>query len=279
MISVITANYNCAKYIRRAYESLRSQSFADWEWVIVDDASTDCSLEIIADLVADSRVRLLRNSNNRGRGASRRRAIAAAHGDYIAILDMDDFFFSGRLAIAEEARRSGCVFQCSRMVIVDGTLMPLSVRPARTGRYLRSFAHGTLACRTEVARAIGYSDSPRGQDQRIVITLANSFEGMFSEEILYGYLQERSFSVENAIRGNYTQAAEIARAVWRGAIEPGFGALLQAGDCLAKATVLTAMNLWSANGAATLLTERHLKRERVVIPLQQEIELRELARF
>jgi glycosyltransferase involved in cell wall biosynthesis len=71
---------------------------ADLEIVIVDDASTDATLEIAGRIAArDSRVRVLHNERNSGPSVSRNRAIAAARGEWIAILDADDSWFPERL--------------------------------------------------------------------------------------------------------------------------------------------------------------------------------------
>lgn len=279
MISVITATFNCEKFILRAYESLRLQTFSDWEWVIVDDASTDRSQEVLGSISADSRVRMLRNSKNCGRGASRRRAIAEARGDYIAILDMDDFFFSRRLEVANRAWQAGYVFQCSRLVTVDSALTALSIRPASAGGGIRSFPHGTLACRRELARRIGYSDSVRGQDQRIVICLANSFEGHYCDEVLYGYVQHQALSVANAVRGHFSQAAEVSRAVWRGVIVPSPAAVAEVGYSLAKGAMLSLYSAWDTDAADRFLYDRRLRRENLVVPAELEFELRRLAQL
>ena len=65
VVSVITGAYNCSEYIAEAYDSLRRQTFSDWEWVVVDDASTDDTLGILNGIAQnDARVRVLANNKN-----------------------------------------------------------------------------------------------------------------------------------------------------------------------------------------------------------------------
>ena len=97
-VSVILPAYNAAAHLRRAVDSALAQTMADLEIVIVDDASTDATLEIAGRIAAqDSRVRVLHNERNSGPSVSRNRAIAAARGEWIAILDADDSWFPERL--------------------------------------------------------------------------------------------------------------------------------------------------------------------------------------
>jgi succinoglycan biosynthesis protein ExoO len=97
-VSVILPAYNAAAHLRRAVDSALAQTMDDLEIVIVDDASTDATLEIAGRIAAqDSRVRVLHNERNSGPSVSRNRAIAAARGEWIAILDADDSWFPERL--------------------------------------------------------------------------------------------------------------------------------------------------------------------------------------
>ena len=98
LVSVILPAYNAAAHLRRAVDSALGQTISDLEIVIVDDASTDATLEVAGQIAAqDSRVRVLHNERNAGPSVSRNRAIAAARGEWIAVLDADDSWFPERL--------------------------------------------------------------------------------------------------------------------------------------------------------------------------------------
>jgi len=89
IISVITSTYNDGPYLREAVDSILNQTFTDFEYIIVDDASTDETPQILASY-DDPRIVVLRNEENLGRGGARNRAIEKARGEYIAIMDGDD---------------------------------------------------------------------------------------------------------------------------------------------------------------------------------------------
>ena len=96
VISVIMPVYNRAATVRRAIDSVLGQDFADFELIVVDDASSDGSAEAVA-AVADPRVKLVRLAANGGSNAARNRGIAAARAPLIAFLDSDDSYLPHKL--------------------------------------------------------------------------------------------------------------------------------------------------------------------------------------
>lgn len=88
-VSVIVPAYNVADYVAEALESLLNQTFRDFEVIIVDDGSTDNTADCIAPYLADSRFRLIRQTNH-GLAAARNRGIAEARAPFVAMLDSDD---------------------------------------------------------------------------------------------------------------------------------------------------------------------------------------------
>lgn len=95
-VSVVMPAWNCARYIRRAIDSVLAQTLTDFELIVVDDGSTDDTLAVVG-ACTDSRLRLLRSERNRGPAYCRNLGIGAAHGEWIALLDADDWFSPGRL--------------------------------------------------------------------------------------------------------------------------------------------------------------------------------------
>lgn len=97
-VSLVMANYNGARHLAEAIASAQRQTLADWELVLVDDASTDDSLAIsVAAAQADPRIKVLAQARNRGPAAARNRALAAARGAWIAVIDSDDVMLPERL--------------------------------------------------------------------------------------------------------------------------------------------------------------------------------------
>jgi succinoglycan biosynthesis protein ExoO len=97
-VSVIVPAYNIAGYLERALDSALAQTMPDLEVIVVDDASSDATFEVASSVAAhDARVRVLPNESNSGLAASRNRAMHAARGEWIALLDGDDAWLPERL--------------------------------------------------------------------------------------------------------------------------------------------------------------------------------------
>ena len=90
-ISIITPCYNSAKFLEETAKSVLSQSYANWEWIITDDVSSDNSIEILEQL-HDDRIIILKNDKNEGAGGARNKSLQKASGRYITFLDSDDFW-------------------------------------------------------------------------------------------------------------------------------------------------------------------------------------------
>jgi len=91
--SVVMPVYNHAAYVGAAIESVRAQTFRDWELVVVDDGSTDGSGAIVDGYaVQDPRIVVIHQANG-GEGAARNRALAAARAPWLAFLDSDDLWY------------------------------------------------------------------------------------------------------------------------------------------------------------------------------------------
>lgn len=98
LISVITPAYNSAKYLPKTIESVRNQTYPNWELLIIDDCSADNTAEIVQRYAErDERIRLLKQNYNLGAAAARNAGLDAARGKYIAFLDSDDFWDKNKL--------------------------------------------------------------------------------------------------------------------------------------------------------------------------------------
>lgn len=102
-VSVIVAVYNAEKYLRQCLDSIVNQTLRNIEILCVDDGSTDGSLKILEEYrEQDSRIRVIAQKNG-GAGAARNRGLREATGEYLSILDADDFFEPDMLERAVEA--------------------------------------------------------------------------------------------------------------------------------------------------------------------------------
>jgi len=97
-VSIITASYNSKQFIKDTIESVLAQTYTDWEMIIVDDCSTDDSVQYIEELIQhEPRIRLIVLKENQGAAVSRNRATQEAKGRYIAFLDSDDMWMPQKL--------------------------------------------------------------------------------------------------------------------------------------------------------------------------------------
>lgn len=96
LVSVIMPAYNTARYIREAIDSVLDQDYPNKELIVIDDGSTDGTLELLASY--GDRIRLI-TQRNQGSAVARNAGLAAAQGEYIAFLDSDDIWLPGKLRL------------------------------------------------------------------------------------------------------------------------------------------------------------------------------------
>lgn len=95
-VSVITPVYNGEKFIGQAIETVLTQTWQDWELIIINDGSTDQTATIV-ERYQDSRIRVI-HQTNQGEGAARNTGLENAQGEYVAWLDADDSYLPNALA-------------------------------------------------------------------------------------------------------------------------------------------------------------------------------------
>lgn len=100
-LSIIMSAYNAGSTIERAVQSICTQSFTDWELIIVNDASTDNTREI-AESFANEKIRVVNLEENKGAGIARGTGIAMARGEYVATIDSDDWIETGHFRLLFE---------------------------------------------------------------------------------------------------------------------------------------------------------------------------------
>ena len=138
-VSVIIPAYNTAQYIQQAIASLLSQTLENLEIVVVDDCSTDNTVEVIQSF-DDPRLRLLLNEHNLGAGGARNRALRAATGKWVAVLDSDDWYAPERLSrLVEVAEQKNADFVADDLYLVeDGSSDPWGTVITTSGQQLSS---------------------------------------------------------------------------------------------------------------------------------------------
>lgn len=147
-VSIILPTYNRAYCIRRAVDSVLSQTYPHWELIVVDDGSTDNTEEIIGAYAAlDDRIRYYRQACNKGVSAARNEGIRQARYEYIAFQDSDDAWHADKLErqmrIFEECPEVGLVYCAMQGTRQDGSA--IRVPDALIDRqFLRGNLYGLL---------------------------------------------------------------------------------------------------------------------------------------
>ena len=98
LISVLMPVYNGLPLIKASIESLKRQTLANWECIIVDDGSTDGTSEFL-DSIDDERFVVYHFEKNRGRPQARQKSLELATGNYISMLDSEDLYASNALEV------------------------------------------------------------------------------------------------------------------------------------------------------------------------------------
>ena len=172
LVSVLLPVYNCERYLADAIDSILSQTFSDFEFIIIDDGSSDRSSEVMAGF-GDLRIRIIQQEN-RGLAATLNRGIGLATGKYIARQDADDLSHPDRLAmqVAHMEAQPDCVLlgTWAEIIEVDRLVNRFhrhSVEDAEL-RYLmlfnNPFVHSSVMLRkSSLSRVGGYTTEPDRQ--------------------------------------------------------------------------------------------------------------------
>ena len=120
-VSIITPSWNSEKYIEKTIESVQKQTYMNWEMIVVDDCSTDRTVEIVEKISKeDPRVRIIRQEVNGGAAKARNRSLCEATGRYIAYLDADDIWKPTKLEKQVEFMKANhCGFSCASYEVID----------------------------------------------------------------------------------------------------------------------------------------------------------------
>jgi len=175
-VSIILPIYNGGRYLLSALATVQAQTLAEWELIVVDDGSTDNTASLLAQAPADPR-RIVIHQPNSGRSGSRKRALAAAHGELIAFLDVDDAWhpeFLSQLAAALQAVPHAVAAFCGWQYMDElGHPLPQSVllserdlqQFGRDLRWRNSIMPSSIAARRPAIEQVGgFDDSLHGSE-------------------------------------------------------------------------------------------------------------------
>jgi len=186
-ITVFMAAYNAADYIAASIESVLKQTYTNFELLIVDDGSTDNTVEIVRSF-KDPRVRLIQNDENKGQPYTRNRALTEAKGEFLAVLDSDDIAFPNRLEIQFQH-----FVDRPQLAVLGGQVYVIDKYGQRTGQEMipicgseqlhtallfhNSFVHPTVMIRMSAFKDIGgYPNHLVAQDYALFSRIALKYE-------------------------------------------------------------------------------------------------------
>ncbi len=167
-VSVVIPVYNGERYVSQAIASILAQRFTDFELILIDDASTDRSMEILRSH-DDSRVRVVRNEVNQGLARTHNLGLDLAQGRYIAMLDHDDWSYPQRLAeqvsFLDQHDDHVLVGSWAEVMNAQGRTTrrrkryPVSAEEIQAGLLFRCcIFHPSIMARTSVMREYRYTD-------------------------------------------------------------------------------------------------------------------------
>ena len=214
-VSVMMVCCNAASTLPWAFGSLLAQTSMDWECIFVDDGSTDRSFDIALGL-GDPRIRTFRLDTNRGRGAARQFALEQAEGEFLCMLDADDWMYPWRLQTELdflEAEPKAAVVSAG-MAISDGVLDLAGVRghvngdkpqvfPPRMRLGMPPFGFPQSMIRMRIAKSCKFD--PRFQaaedvDFLMQILLHHGY-GILNR-IVYAYTEYSTVTLQKLMLGN-----------------------------------------------------------------------------
>lgn len=168
IISVIMSVFNNEKYVGKAIQSILEQTYEDFEFIIIDDGSTDRSLEVIRRYAKkDPRIKVLSNTSNVGISKSRNSGLGIASGEFMAVMDSDDICMTDRFMKQYCFLSSNLdyVGVGSEVLVVDPEGWPLTIRGHKydnegiNKRLLMSdggaITHSSLFCRLRAVNMAG----------------------------------------------------------------------------------------------------------------------------
>jgi glycosyltransferase involved in cell wall biosynthesis len=164
-VSVLMPVYNGEKYIREAIDSILGQTFKDFEFLIIDDGSTDKTREILENY-DDSRIKLINNKKNIGLTKSLNKGLKLARGEYIARQDSDDVSMPKRLekevSFLNHNKNTALVGTYYYMINERDKILKIIKPPTKSEEIKigllkgNQFGHGSVMFRVECIKEVGY---------------------------------------------------------------------------------------------------------------------------
>lgn len=216
--SILIANYNNGKFFKDCFASIIGQTYQNWEVVIIDDCSTDNSVEVIKDFIKDdSRFKLFINPVNKGCGYTKNKCATLSSGEILGFLDPDDAITRDALQVMVDNHQKNpeVAIITSKYDLVDLDLnfkeSGLHGRNIPLGKSYLTFGKGALTHfatfkKEKYLKSVGIDITmKRAVDQDLYYKLEEQGKHLFIDKVLYYYrIHENSISAnENLYKAQY----------------------------------------------------------------------------
>jgi glycosyltransferase involved in cell wall biosynthesis len=192
-VSVIVSSYNYGRYIGAALESVRRQTFPDFEGIVIDDGSTDDSRRVIRRFLADPRFRLIKQDHG-GQARAKNHGLAEARGPYVAFLDADDLWAATKLekqvALMDSEPDMGVVCTRRKVVDQDGKPRPWSDRRLPRGNVAAEMFRQNFICFSSSLLRAGVAEHVGGFDESIPLAIDYDFWLRAARHYRFGVVEE-----------------------------------------------------------------------------------------
>ena len=205
LISIIMPAHNVGEYISESMKSVLKQTYLDWELIIVDDCSTDKTINVITPFLEDTRIQLIVNEANLGGAGSRNVAIKHARGRYIAFLDSDDLWAPDKLEKQIDFMQKnniGFSFAAHTTIDEQGNVLETINVPKKVD-FKALLKHNYIGCLTAI-----YDTKPHGkiymplvkkrQDFALWLELLKRFQYAYSIKNNLGFYRIRAGSLSRS---------------------------------------------------------------------------------
>lgn len=221
LVSVLMPAYNASGTILTALSSLLAQSYKNWECIIVDDGSTDNTIDMIS-MVNDPRVKVYSLDKNYGRGVARKNSLDLANGKYITMLDADDWLYPHKIFLQVEFLENNpeISLHSMGMAISCGNILH-SVRASNDnidcelkGLSQINIPHAPSMIRRSSIGSINYNTKLKfAQDQDFLRKVVFGKRYYISPEVGYCYSEIDSVGITKIIKSYYYSSKGLMSAI------------------------------------------------------------------
>jgi glycosyltransferase involved in cell wall biosynthesis len=202
--------YNARKTLPLALASLLVQTHEDWECVLVDDGSTDDPYEVV-EAAGDPRIRYIRLPENRGRGGARQVALEQARGEFLCMLDADDWWYPEKLThqLAVMEAEPDLALVSSPMAMVDRSHQLIGIRRLEQGRSGERYQRSKPIKRLTSTLPVAYAPSMIRMDVARQVKFDAKLIRSEDSDYLFQILQHHPYALLEMATYVYTEHANV----------------------------------------------------------------------